>query len=669
MVDQTPSADATSQNRASARADQLAGSTDGLIRKLRRGLSRATARTPLLNLRPTIVPGDRLLLVPQALRTVDPSFLTELNEGCLGLAGSVTSFAGGSPFLLTPPTDGWRDALHGFEWLPHLAATRTSEARALGEAWITDWAKRYRRRTGDPWQHAVTARRLIHLLCGAGFILKDCDARFHDAYVALSNRHLQHLMTVAPTMADGLPHLEVLTSALYGALCIADQERIVDDLRPHLGDALRRQILPDGSAISRETSSIVEIVLDLLPLDRCFTSRGMQQPPELTLALQRALRYIDHMRLGDGMLARFNGVGPTWPDRVAAALAYRDVQTPPIEEARYSGYARMQRGDAILIMDVGVPPPYDASAHAHAGCLSFEFSAGTAPIVVNCGAPGPADPDWGPLGRGTAAHSTLTLNDASSSILVRNPLDEERLDGIPIEGPERVERVVRDEADGGMSTSAWHDGYVSRFGMRHERILALNADGTILRGTDRLAGGGRVFPGRGRTLQHFAIRFHLHPRARVRRGARTGVVEIQLGDGALWEFSSSDGPVNLEESIFLAELSGPLQSIQLVVRGTVSDQTEVRWALRRADVPLEPIPEKADAEPPAKEVDAIPVRDTLRVVATPDQDAAHDAAVEPDAEAAPDDTADGEEQQATSTRVSTDDGEVAGDEDTAMRDD
>ncbi|MEL7543490.1 MAG: heparinase II/III family protein [Pseudomonadota bacterium] len=608
MAEPTTSTGEPTRGGATPRAEDRVGASDGLVRKLRRGLSRATARTPLLNLRSTIAPGDRLLLVPQALRTVDPSFLTELNEGCLGLAGSVTSYAGGSPFLLTPPTDGWRDALHGFGWLAHLRATGSAEARDLAEAWIEDWAKRYRRRTGDPWRHDVAARRLIHLLCGAGFVLKDCSARFHDAYVALANRHLQHLVTVAPTLPDGLPHLQVLTSALYGALCIADQERVVDDMRPHLSDALRRQILPDGSAISRETTSIVETVLDLLPLDRCFTSRGMEPPRELTLALQRALRYIDHMRLGDGMLARFNGVGPTWPDRVAAALAYRDVQNPPIEEARYSGYARMHRQAAILIMDVGVPPPYDASAHAHAGCLSFEFSAGTAPIVVNCGAPGPADKDWGPLGRGTAAHSTLTLNDASSSILVRNPLDEERLGGIPIEGPERVERVVRDEADGGMSISAWHDGYVSRFGMRHERILALNADGTILRGTDRLAGGGRVFPGRGKTLQHFAIRFHLHPRARVRRGEQDGRVEIRLGDGALWEFSSADGPVHFEESIFLAELSGPLQSIQLVVRGTVSDQAEVRWALRRADVPLE------DAGSPEEPAAASSVRETLRVV-------------------------------------------------------
>ncbi|MEL6421586.1 MAG: heparinase II/III family protein [Pseudomonadota bacterium] len=528
--------------------------------------------------------GDRLLLVPQSLRTLDPSFKTELDSGCLGLAGSVAAYGGGSPFAILPPTDAWARALHNFSWLSHLRASDEEAARDLAEEWVHAWIAQHRTSKGIAWEDTVAARRLINLLANSAFVLAEPDARLHATYLDLVNRHLTFLHARLSMRPASLETLTVATATLYGALCIAEQEGIVDAITPLFCDLLVREILPDGSSVNREATAIVELLLDLLPLERCFTSRDFAAPEALRSAIARAIRYVDHMRLGDGMLARFNGVGPTWPDRLAAVLAYRDVMNPPIEEARYSGYVRLARGASTAIVDVGVPPPFEASASAHAGCLSFEFSAGTAPIVVNCGAPGPADTDWVPLARGTAAHSTLTLNDASSSVLVRDPVAEARLGGIPIEGPERVERVVRDDPTRDVSVTAWHDGYLSRFGMRHERILTLAPDGRRLRGLDRVSGSGRLFAGRGKAVQPFALRFHLHPRTRVRRGETTDTVEIALPGGEIWELASDGHDLHLEESVFLAELSGPLQTIQLVIRSEVSDQKEIDWVLEHSEL-------------------------------------------------------------------------------------
>lgn len=583
-----------------------------VLHQMRRAAHDIALRSPLLRWRFGGTPGDRLLIVPQGLRTLDPSFLSELEAGSLGLAGAVAPFAGGSPFAIPAPTPAWTEALNSFGWLRHLRAAETPAARQLAEDWVLDWLDRNKRKSGDAWEAHVTARRFIAMLSGSGFLLNGSDAQFHETYVVAANTHLRFLAQAYANQADGLERLLVLTAIMYGGLCIADQESFLADFEAAFVDTLNSQILPDGSAVSRETTSIVEVVLDLLPLERCFTARELAPPPPLRFALQRALRFIAHMRLGDGMLARFNGVGPTWPDRVAAVLAYRDIQTPPIEEARYSGYARMERGNTTVLMDVGVPPPYDKSTRAHAGCVSFEMSSGTAPLIVNCGAPGPADADWGPLARGTAAHSTLVLNDASSSILVRNPDDEMRLGGIPIEGPERVERVVSDNSDGGATISAWHDGYLQRFGIRHERNVMLSASGHTLLGTDRLSGGGKLFAGRGKEVQTFAVRFHLHPRARVRRGAENNVIEIRIGNDETWEFSTPELDVHLEESVFLAELSGPLQSVQLVLRGKVTDLTTITWKLRNTAAPDETF-EPAKAAVPVPDT-AKDVRPHLRVV-------------------------------------------------------
>ena len=59
---------------------------------------------------------------------------------------------------------------------------------------------------------------------------------------------------------------------------------------------------------------------------------------------------------------------------------------------------------------------------------------------------------------------------------------------------------------------ASHDGYVSRFGLVHRRILILRDDGSELRGEDLLVPAGRKGK-RGKVP--YAIRFHLHPTVRA----------------------------------------------------------------------------------------------------------------------------------------------------------
>ena len=86
------------------------------------------------------------------------------------------------------------------------------------------------------------------------------------------------------------------------------------------------------------------------------------------------LPMLRYLRLGDGMVARFNGVGCAPAAGFATVLAYDDGSLAPLAEARPSGYARLERGDAVVVVDVGKPPMLALSADAQAGCLSFEMS-------------------------------------------------------------------------------------------------------------------------------------------------------------------------------------------------------------------------------------------------------------------------------------------------------
>ena len=66
---------------------------------------------------------------------------------------------------------------------------------------------------------------------------------------------------------------------MHADLCIAGHERRLAQSQKLLVAELERQVLPDGGHISRNPWVLVELLLDLLPLRRCFAARGQAARP------------------------------------------------------------------------------------------------------------------------------------------------------------------------------------------------------------------------------------------------------------------------------------------------------------------------------------------------------------------------------------------------------
>src|SRR5262249_61990677 len=125
-------------------------------------------------------------------------------------------------------------------------------------------------------------------------------------------------------------------------------------------------ILPDGGHISRNPGTLIELLLDLLPLKQAFAARNVPPPPALLNAIDRMMPMLRFFRHGDGNFALFNGMGPTAPDLLAPALASDDARGAPLSNAPHTGYQRMQAGALLVIADTGRAPPVDVSQEADA---------------------------------------------------------------------------------------------------------------------------------------------------------------------------------------------------------------------------------------------------------------------------------------------------------------
>lgn len=523
---------------------------------------------------------SNLLIVPQDLRTADPSFAHEIELGQFGLAGTVVHLDDKSPFELEPPNEGWARALHSFGWLRHLEAVGTEDARDTATRLAVEWTIRERRGTGVAWEPNVISRRIISWISHSSFLLDGTDARLYDAITRSLAMQIVRLSATWRNAPTGEMRLQGLIALLLTQLCVAGQERLIPSTERAFLNELSKEILPDGGHVSRNPAVLIDLVLDFLPLKQCLLSRERPVPPQLSESLQKMISMLRFMRLGDGRLARFNGVSAPALAGLATILGYDDAPESTPVSAPDSGYVRLERKDTVVISDVGTSPPLEAAAKMHAGCLSFEMSSGRSAMFVNCGAPAPSDASWLPVARGTASHCTLCLGEDSSATLVRHPVLAEMLGAEPIVGPPNVEAKV-EEHGGALEVHALHNGYVKGTGLVHRRSLVLNGSGHRLLGIDRIE--GEKVNVRLRQDMSFAIHFHLHPDVACRQGTESEGVDLTLMNGHKWNFSVEGAQLSIEDSTFFADSSGPRRSLQIVARGATFGESEVRWIVERID--------------------------------------------------------------------------------------
>jgi uncharacterized heparinase superfamily protein len=546
---------------------------------LRRVAGRANGH-PLFRWPFTPLKSDRLVIAPQDLRTADATRATEIYSGRFAFAGKVVVCDRRSIFEMEPPSDEWAAALLGFGWLRHLRAAESGITRANARALVDEWISFQGGWHSIGWRPDVLARRIISWLSQSTLILQDADVRFYRRYLRSLLRQVRYLRHTAGDARRGVARLQAVIALSYAALCIAGQARHIKSMTERLKGELERQILPDGGHASRDPGAVIEILLDLLPLRQAFASRNIAPPQALQNAIDRMMPMLRFFRHSEGTFAHFNGMGATPADLLLTLLAYDEARGAPFANAPYSGYQRLAAGGAVAVVDTGCAPPIEMSLDAHAGCLSFEFSAPRQSlIIVNCGMPTIGRENWRPIARATAAHSTVTFNDASSARFVELATFRRMLGGSPIVGgPTRV-TVNREESSDTIALRAMHDGYAARFGILHERVLILSTDGMRLEGEDIFLdadGESRVQS----TRDEFAIRFHLHPAVRATRLTDGHGVMLMTPNKELWTFSAHHDQVELEDSVYLAGSEGPRRTLQLVIRGHARTAARVQWLLQ-----------------------------------------------------------------------------------------
>jgi len=544
---------------------------------LREAWRRVLCRAALLRLklfRHTVYVPERLIVAPTDLRPVDSHVAEEIINGRFPLAGRMLETGGKSPFTLSLPSRSFAIRLHGFGWLRHMRSKKndlhSNVARAIVNSWLSIHGGRME---GIAWEIDVTATRVIAWLSHSPVVLQNADRGFYRRFVrslAFQVRFLRRMARYAP---PGEVRFRVRLALAMASISMPVRASVIRKSSEALDVEFDSQILPDGGHVSRNPRVALELLLDLLPLRQTYINLGHDLPQKLISGIDRmypALRFFRHQ---DGDLALFNGATSTSANEIVSLLRYDETAGEPFKAMPHSRYQRLAAGRTVVIADTGLPPSGNLSRTVHAGCLSFEMSSGRHRFIVNSGSPKFAGNRYVQVARTTAAHTTVTLNDTSSSRFASSDFLAHLITD-PVKTVQ-VDRVVAD--DGRDVVKASHDGYLKEFGVLHERELILNATGSIMTGLDRLA-VSEERKGEGE-LQAVA-RFHAHPSINLKQMDRESIL-MTAPDGESWLFSSPGNTVEIAEDVFFADASGICASDQMEISFAYPEKPEIRWFLSR----------------------------------------------------------------------------------------
>lgn len=516
------------------------------------------------------VRGAKLLVAPTDLRAVDPYVAEEMLAGRFPLAGRVLDVGGDSPFAYDMPSELFEARLQSFSWLRHVRADKSDASCARARLVIDDWIDRYSSQmTSFAWDADIVAQRVIAWLSHSPVVLQDADAGFYRRFLASLVHQVRYLNRIATCANEGLPRFRVRIALGMASIAMQTSTSTIRRASRDLDREIERQILPDGSHASRNPQTAVELLYDLLPLRQTYINLGHELPARLIPAIDRIFPAIRFFRHQGGDLALFNGATLTLANDLMAVLRYDETAGQPFKELPHAQFHRLAAGDTVLLMDTGYPLSDALSRTAHAGCLSFELSSGKQRFIVNCGSPRFGGTKLRQIARETAAHSTVVVADRSSSRISRSPF----LGPLFVDGVSEVEVHRQTATDGSDRLLARHNGYVSPFGVWHEREVRISADGKKVIGRDRILLPDKE-PANGVFPEPSVARFHVHPAIRCSQVDEQSIL-LKALDGEGWIFKAISGTAALAEDVFFADASGmrPSEQIEMIFEGP-----EIVWS-------------------------------------------------------------------------------------------
>ncbi len=233
------------------------------------------------------------------------------------------------------------------------------------------------------------------------------------------------------------------------------------------------------------------------------------------------------------------------------------------------GYSILKNKNTIIAMDIGSSPENKYSENYQSGSLSFEVIYKGNKVVCNSGYFQNQKHKLNDISRSSAAHSTLVLNNKSSSIFKK-----ENGKTILKSGSKLISKNIVFEKNF-WSIKSSHNGYLKRFGTVHERTLEFFPE------TDKILGKDKLIKKKNYLPTRFEIRFHLMPNTKVTKTLDNRTILIELENSG-WRFFTNHGLIDVETGLYFGKKNTYSENQNIFISGnTQKEEQLIEWEITR----------------------------------------------------------------------------------------
>jgi len=451
--------------------------------------------------------------------------------------------------------------LHSFFWLLVLdMKTEKKIAQSIIENWI-DKNKNFNQAT---WKLDILSKRLIAWLSYTYLSFEDSNIKYKEKLILNITKQTNHLLNNINILESNTEKLLCNLALILVGIVFKDQKKIYDHSLTLLEKFIKDQFDESGFPKSRNLNELV-INFKYLIIIREWLKESQNKIPE----------YLDEIILNCGnsfnffsknlnQLPLFNGSSGLNNTEFKEYLKQFEYNFSEKNNEKF-GYTLLSDKKIILVMDVGNSPETKFSKNYQAGCLSFEITSNNEKIFCNSG-PGINQSDKIKLiGKSTAAHSTLYLNNKSSCSFKMNQLIK---NGLKI-----INKEITSEKDY-FKILASHNGYQKNYGYIHERIIKFIKKDKSFFGKDNL------FKKKNAKNCNFVVRFHIFPGIKTAKTQDAHTILLSLNNGEGWKFTCKNFKIMIEKGIFLGNKNKIVENENICISSLTNlKDIEIDWSL------------------------------------------------------------------------------------------
>ena len=454
---------------------------------------------------------------------------------------------------------------HSFYWLFSIDLKSSNK---ITQSIIENWIRRNQNYETKSWEIDILSKRVIAWISNSQITYNESDNTYKNKFNEIVSKQVNHLLNEIDRSPNFNDKMIGCTAIIISGIAYKNTKFLeygLNLLKKIINSSFDKNYFPKSRNIRQMVFYLKYFILIRELLKDSFNDIP-EYLDEIIFYLGKSYDFF-WGSLKQSLL--FNGNNNSENsdfDKYLSLFRYKCKK----DKFETSGYTILKNKNVILAMDTGSNPEKNYSENYQSGPLSFEFYFKNKKLITNSGYFQDHDHQLNRISKSSATHSTLIINNSSVSSFKKNGKEP----AVVSKGFKTFDNQVTYNNNYWNITCS-HDGYLSRYGVIHQRNLEFYPDKNIILGREKLVKKNNF------KITPFEIRFHLIPNIKVTKLQDNKSVLIELENSG-WRFFSNDGVIGVETGLYFGDKNKYIENQNIFISGiTQKDEQLIEWKISK----------------------------------------------------------------------------------------